>query len=161
VVSEEIEETEETEEVDISVKSEMMTTTKEDLIVKDQDTQKILMMRRVVKEMEDKVSKTVKVLMEKPIEEEEEVELEAEDLEEDLDLQMVEIKMKIDLKEEDLTMIDPIVQEMATIDLEELEDKEGDKTEKLVEETLNNKVNEILDFLIQKTIQIMDYNLNY
>ena len=76
-------------------------------------------------------------------------------------MQMVEIKMKIDLKEEDLTMIDPIVQEMATIDLEEPEDKEGDKTEKLVEETLNNKVNEILDFLIQETIQIMDYNLNY
>lgn len=42
VVSEEIEET---EEVDISVKSEMMTTTKEDLIVKDQDTQKLMMMR--------------------------------------------------------------------------------------------------------------------
>ena len=74
MVSEEIEETEETEEVDISVKSEMMTTTKEDLIVKDQDTQKILMMSREVKEMEDKISKTVKVVMEKPIEEEEEVE---------------------------------------------------------------------------------------
>ena len=42
VVSEEIEET---EEIDISVKSEMMTTTKEDLIVKDQDTQELMMMR--------------------------------------------------------------------------------------------------------------------
>ena len=71
------------------------------------------------------------------------MDLEAEDLEEDLDLQMVETNMKIDLKEEDLTMIDLIVQEMVKKDLEEPEDKEEDKTEKLVEETLNNKVNEI------------------
>ena len=71
------------------------------------------------------------------------MDLEAEDLEEDLDLQMVETNMKIDLKEEDLTMIDLIVQEMVKKYLEEPEDKEEDTTEKLVEETLNNKVNEI------------------
>jgi hypothetical protein len=72
--------------------------------------------------MEDKVLKTVKVLMKIFIEEEEEVELETENLEEDLDLQMVEIKMKIDHKEEDLTIIDPIKQEMATKDLDEPEE---------------------------------------
>lgn len=78
------------------------------------------------------------------------MDLEAEDLEEDLDLQMVETNMKIDLKEEDLTMIDLIVQEMVKKDLEEPEDKEEDKTEKLVEETLNNKVNEIFRFFNSK-----------
>lgn len=76
------------------------------------------------------------------------MEIEEEEFVEEMALQMVKINLKIDLTEEEITVRDPILQEFTTtIKLEEhQEDKEEDKTEKIVVEILNSKVNEILDF---------------
>ncbi len=76
------------------------------------------------------------------------MEIEEEEFVEEMALQMVKINLKIDLTEEEITVRDPILLEFTTtIKLEEhQEDKEEDKTEKIVVEILNSKVNEILDF---------------
>ena len=73
----------------------------------------------------------------------------------------------INHSEEDITMIDPNLQDLNMMDLENQEEHSEDKEEeteeaKIIEvEILNNKVNDLIWlFKFKKNIQIMDYDLN-
>ena len=117
------------EETEISIKIEKGKTMiiKEDLIVKDLDTQKLILMIRIILKKLIVTQEMIKVRKEIPeVEEEEEEEdlEEQEAIEEEIDLKVKDIDPKIDNREVGTTMEDQILPDLNTMVKDPQEEEE-------------------------------------